>query len=62
MSGKDSGSGLSAEGYSQWMNAEYVAVTFLGLIPHANRTQYGAPEPPVKRENLQDEEVRELHQ
>lgn len=42
------------------MKAAFVVVKFSGLSPQAMILQYGAPEPPEKRENWFKQEVHEL--
>lgn len=51
MAGNAAGSASSALGYSQCTIEACVAVKFLGSMPHAGIVQYGAPEPPEKRDH-----------
>lgn len=51
IAGKLAGSGASGEGYSAWMKAPAVTVKLRGLKPQAGSVQYGAPEPPEKRDH-----------
>lgn len=48
------GFALPGLGYSQCTIAACVAVKFLGSIPHAGKVQYGAPEPPEKRDHWEE--------
>ena len=51
MAGREAGSASCASGYSQWRMAAWVAVILRALMPHAASVQYGAPDPPEKRDH-----------
>lgn len=57
MSGKFSGSGEPGSGHSQCITAALVTVKFRGFSPQAMRVQYGAPEPPEKRDHCSNGQV-----
>jgi hypothetical protein len=51
MAGTEAGSGSFVFGHSEWIIAASVGVIPAGSIPQAARVQYGAPEPPEKRDH-----------